>query len=724
MNSEREAMKNSAPATFQPTYVNPVYPRSCPDPFVLKYLNEYWLYCTGFWQDGRCFGVLHSRDLVSWRELGGAMEPPYKDAPCYWAPEVWYENGVFLMYYSVGDEERMQIRVACSDHPAGPFVDCGVRLTSEEFAIDAHIFEDGYGENGDRSRRRKWMFYATDFLTHTHIGTGTVCDRMIDAFTLAGEPTPVTRARFDWQVYDPHRIEKGGVRWHTVEGPFVLKRKGRYYQMFSGGAWKNETYGVSYAISESLDASTALADEWRQVADGEVVKPILRTIPGKVIGPGHNSVVRGPDNRQLFCVYHRWMGEEVGRVLAIDRLDWAGERMLVLGPSVTPQPAPIAPTFADYFDGKSDPEENSWDKMASCPTILEESNPEENSWDKMASCPTRWEERWKINGGRWIARDGVLRQERREGDAEVLRSAGSPYFVAEVSLRIKDDRAKEGAAGIKLMGEQEPVLFFNLNPQSRQAVVTSRTGEQWVHEDLALPPAFDFAAWRLLRVEVNGPRVTIIVDGTFGGAALKWEGLLGAQAASIALTTKDAAADFAGFALTQGWEDLFTGDEQGPALWNWRTTANEDRWRLSDDQLWYLGPHGEASILTKGPTPEEYELVINAKMMGEPKPGECYGFLPVMGADADSPVMTVRRYGSGWVLLCDSPGGKQALSLPHGFDPAEYQQFRFLRQGGRLTIQSEAQVIGEMESTAAAGMVGLYCNRVIAAFDMVRVTAL
>src|SRR5262249_10915120 len=99
-----EAMRNLVQTAFQPTYVNPVYwpvyrpvhPRSCPDPFALKYLNEYWLYCTGFSNDGRCFGVLHSRDLISWRELGGAMEPLDKDATCYWAPEVWYENGIFL----------------------------------------------------------------------------------------------------------------------------------------------------------------------------------------------------------------------------------------------------------------------------------------------------------------------------------------------------------------------------------------------------------------------------------------------------------------------------------------------------------------------------------------------------------------------------------------------------------------------------------------------------
>src|SRR5262249_32357382 len=147
------------------------------------------------------------------------------------------------------------------------------------------------------------------------------------------------------------------------------------------------------------------------------------------------------------------------------------------------------------------------------------------------------------------------------------------------------------------------------------------------------------------------------------------------QAVSIALTTNNAAAEFAGFAFTHGWQDLFTGDQKDLALWNWRTTANDDRWRLSDDQLWFLGPHGEASILTKGPVPDEYELVVNAKLIGEPNPGGCYGFLPVMGPDTGSPVMTVEKCGSDWAVCCDSLKGKIAFSLPPGFDPAEYQQF-------------------------------------------------
>ena len=102
-----------------PTYQNPVYPRSFPDPFVLKFRGEYWGYCTGLQPDGRAFGVIRSRDLVDWRPLAGAMAPLPGNHPCYWAPEVAYFEGRFYLYYSVGDEERMEIRVAVADHPAG-----------------------------------------------------------------------------------------------------------------------------------------------------------------------------------------------------------------------------------------------------------------------------------------------------------------------------------------------------------------------------------------------------------------------------------------------------------------------------------------------------------------------------------------------------------------------------------------------------------------------------
>ncbi len=86
-------------------------------------------------------------------------------------------------------------------------------------------------------------------------------------------------------------------------------------------------YCWPFAISESLERP----EEWAQMADGAAVLPIPRTIPGRVVGPGHNSVVRGSNNHELLCVYHRWADDGSGRQMAVDRLDWAGERMVVLG---------------------------------------------------------------------------------------------------------------------------------------------------------------------------------------------------------------------------------------------------------------------------------------------------------------------------------------------------------------------------------------------------------
>jgi GH43 family beta-xylosidase len=326
------------PSPAAKTYTNPVYPDSFPDPFVLRHEEEFFAFCTGHSKDGRVFGVLRSKDLVKWQELSGALEElpaGLAAGALYWAPEVTFFDGTFYLYYSVGNETLMEIRVATARSPKGPYTDSGRKLTVQDFAIDPHVFIDDDGS---------WhLFYATDFLEYSHIGTGTVVDRMRDPFTLAGDPRPVTRAKYQWQVYDPARTEKGGVCWHTVEGPFVMKRKGKYFEMFSGGNWQNITYGVGYAVSDVLYKDV----EWTQQIDGDERLPLLHTIPGAVIGPGHKSVTIGPNGRELFCVYHRW--QDGKRMMCIDRLDFAGgEKLFVVGPTFVPQPAPFAPSAGGF----------------------------------------------------------------------------------------------------------------------------------------------------------------------------------------------------------------------------------------------------------------------------------------------------------------------------------------------------------------------------------------
>jgi GH43 family beta-xylosidase len=657
-------MTHSTAATNRLTYQNPVFAKNFPDPFVIKYCGEYWAFGTGVWHDGRVFGILRSRDLVQWQDVGGAMTPLPDDHPCYWAPEVTVDNGRFYLYYSVGNEINMHIRVASAAHPAGPFIDQGTRLTGEPFAIDAHVFVDDDG--------CRYLFYATDFLDHERVGTGTVMDRLRDPFTLAGQPRPVSRARYDWQIYHPHRAEKGGARWHTLEGSFVLKRKGVYYQMFSGGNWKSPGYGVGYAVTRTLDTP----DEWRQVCDGEQTLPILRTLPGQVIGPGHNSVVRGPDNRQLYCVYHRW-GNGDGRQLAIDPLDFAGERLLILGPSHTPHsPSPL-PAITDFFDGP------------------------------------RLHARWQARG-QWQKKNGAVVAAGNSGEKDILACAApGASFLVEVSARAL---ANGAGYGLSLRDGQADLLQLRLSPAQGGATVRWAGKEQ----PLALPQDFRFDAYHLLRVEVNGLEVSLCVDDQ----TICWRGRVMRPPDQIALVADQMAAAFAGFALTVGWQDCF---ESGVTLaeLGWESNSPSD-WTLQARQLIFANPDGE-DLLHKGPSLAAYDLVVNARLDRSSDQGRYgvsrYGIAPALSAGGAGPLLTIEPAGAGWAAVWQAGGTAQRFPLPASFDPTVYQQFRFRKEHGRLVIHWEQHEIGVMPVTIEPTRIGLYGCRA-AAFDMVRVTAI
>jgi GH43 family beta-xylosidase len=653
------------------TYENPVYPRSFPDPFVLAHRGEYWAYCTGSWPDGRRFGILHSRDLVAWRPLGGALaplRPGAEDWLCYWAPEVAYWEGRFYLYYSVGDEERMEIRVAVADRPEGPFEDGGRRLTAEPFAIDAHPFTAADGS--------RWLFYATDFLTHTHVGTGTVADRLLDPWTLAGAPRPITRARYDWQVYHPHRPEKGGVRWHTVEGPFVLERKGLYYQMFSGGNWQNPTYGVSYAVSPSLTAP----GEWEQAADGQRVHPVLRTLPGRVIGPGHNSVVRGPDPRQLWCVYHRWDTEREERVMAIDPLDWAGERLLVLGPSTGPRPAPRPPAVADLFDD-----------------------------DHGSGLGPGWQVQGRFRSGGGEALAEVVPGE----VTAARRPAGASSFLAVVSARLLEEC---GACGIGLCGGGggTPDLQLVLTAEGKAVLVLPQAGGE---ERLDLRSGLSPVVFHRLSLEVDGPRVRLALDDL-----PLWSGRLASPPSTpeVALLAGGGPAAFSGFATTLGWEDLFYPEAGDPAELGWEVLAGT--WRRTGRSLLGEATEGEGAI-AKGPLFADYELVVNLRLLPGAAAGGGWGIQPARTAAEPGPLLALFRTDPGWSLAVRGAGPERLLPLPAGFDPALFQQFRCEKVDGCLAISWEDHLLGKIDVRPELSRPGLQVWRAAVEVDAARWTA-
>ncbi|HEX8911358.1 MAG TPA: glycoside hydrolase family 43 protein [Humisphaera sp.] len=311
------------------TYRNPVYPYDFADPFVLKTRGAYYAYGTAApGPDGRPFPVLRSTDLVRWERLGGALEL-LKDPPAYsyWAPEVAERDGRYYLFYSAStstSDEHHRLRVAIADDPAGPFVDSGKLVVPQiGFSIDASPFRD--------PKTGAWyLFFATDYeADHPH-GTGLAVVKLSPDMTSAvTDPVPVVRAQADWQIYERNRNYKGQVwtAWHCVEGPSVFEHDGRYYCLYSGGAWHGDAYGVGFAT-----ADTPLGP-WRD--DFAPHGPfVLKGIPGEVIGPGHNSVTVGPDGKSLMMVYHAWDAAKTARRMCIDPIVWTPDGPKVDGPSV------------------------------------------------------------------------------------------------------------------------------------------------------------------------------------------------------------------------------------------------------------------------------------------------------------------------------------------------------------------------------------------------------
>lgn len=309
------------------TYTNPVYSGYFADPYVLKHEDRYFAYGTVAIQ-GRTFPGLTSRNLVDWDPLGDVLEALPGEGLWYWAPEVAYREGLFHMYYSAGAEEGEghRLRVALSERPEGPFRDSGALVDpGEPFSIDAHPFRDDDG--------RWYLFYCKDFLDAERVGTGIVVDRLDEASRVGGEQQVVVQPFADWNLFAAERTWSGRTGdWYTVEGPFVRKRGGRYYCLFSGGAWREPNYGVSYAVADHPLGPWVVPELERPT--------ILQTVPGKVLGPGHASVVESPSGAEDYLVYHGWASERDARLMRIDRLDWTDAGPRCDGPSVDPRPVP------------------------------------------------------------------------------------------------------------------------------------------------------------------------------------------------------------------------------------------------------------------------------------------------------------------------------------------------------------------------------------------------
>ena len=125
------------------------------------------------------------------------------------------------------------------------------------------------------------------------------------------------------------RNEYTGIAW--IEGPWMFKRNGTYYLEYSasGTQWLSYASGI-YSSKSPMGPFTYSPKN-----------PLLRKTTGIVTGPGHGSIVKGPDGNWWVFYTIVTSNPPGGRRIGMDPIDFdANGNPFTRGPSETPQWAP------------------------------------------------------------------------------------------------------------------------------------------------------------------------------------------------------------------------------------------------------------------------------------------------------------------------------------------------------------------------------------------------
>ncbi len=281
---------------------NPVFPGWYADPEGIIFDDTYWVYPTfsddygqpapppelSLQQAGArrnaineqylkqtFFDAFSSKDLVTWKKHPRVLDIRDVKWAAYslWAPSIIRANGKYYLFFSANDiqsdEEPGGIGVAVAGNPAGPFRDAlGRPLIGESHngaqPIDQFAFRDDDGQ--------VYLYYGGW--------------RHCNVVKLSGDLLSL-------EPFEDGEYFKEITPEQYVEGPFVFKRDGKYYFMWSEGGWTGPDYSVAYAIGDSpLGPFTRIGK-------------ILQQDPDIATGAGHHSVIIIPEADEYYIVYHR-----------------------------------------------------------------------------------------------------------------------------------------------------------------------------------------------------------------------------------------------------------------------------------------------------------------------------------------------------------------------------------------------------------------------------------
>jgi beta-xylosidase len=282
---------------------NPLFEGWYADPEVVMFNNEVWIYPTfsARYEKQVFMDAFSSTDLVQWNKHNRIIDTAaIKWAKrAMWAPAIIAKDNKYYLFFAANDiqndAEKGGIGVAVADQPYGPFKDYLGKPLIDKFhngaqPIDQFVFLDDDGTY--------YIYYGgwkhcniaklnTDFTGFVPFGDGSTFKE-------------VTPAGY-------------------VEGPFMFKRNGKYYFMWSEGGWGGPDYSVAYAIADS------------PLGPFKRIGKILQQDVEVATGAGHHSVLHVPKGDQWYIVYHRRpLGETHPdhRVTCMDVLEFDKEGLI------------------------------------------------------------------------------------------------------------------------------------------------------------------------------------------------------------------------------------------------------------------------------------------------------------------------------------------------------------------------------------------------------------
>ncbi|MDR1919041.1 MAG: glycoside hydrolase family 43 protein [Tannerellaceae bacterium] len=277
------------------------------DPFILLHENTYYAYGTS--ADNGIL-VYTSDDLLNWYIPEPSLALNKEDVWAerwFWAPEVYFIDGQFYMYYSADEH----INVATSDTPLGPFVQAVKKpMLEEEKAIDNSLFID---EDGTA------YLYFDRFQDGLSIWVAELESNLkeIKKETMS----PCIEVSQEWEKV-----------WPTVnEGSFIIKHKDTYFMTYSANSYESPFYGIGLATAPSP------LGPWTKYEGN----PIYQNV-GELTGIGHSAMFKDKEGN-LRIVFHSHYSQTSlhPRVMHLSRVyfeEKEGETLLRIDPKyITPQ---------------------------------------------------------------------------------------------------------------------------------------------------------------------------------------------------------------------------------------------------------------------------------------------------------------------------------------------------------------------------------------------------